>query len=108
MQTDATTRPGGRVVSVQTGEPAGAGRPRGASRLLGDLVLGQQISGVLQHLLAGHALLVHVGDEVVIANVHVGNRMVDEEYEAIQRQCITFMMEDPRAIRRTLADALRD
>ena len=30
------------------------------------------------------------------------DRVIDDEYESIQRQCLTFMLEDPRTIRRAL------
>lgn len=41
-------------------------------------------------------------DAQAALNVARRDRMVDEEYESIHRQCITFMMEDARNIRRTL------
>jgi phosphate transport system protein len=41
-------------------------------------------------------------DADAAVTVALRDRFVDEEYESIQRQCITFMMEDPRTIRRTL------
>ncbi len=40
-------------------------------------------------------------DAASITIVHEDEH-VDDEYEAIQRQCITFMMEDPRSIKRVM------
>ena len=42
-----------------------------------------------------------LGGPAAIANA-LRDRQLDAEFEAVQRQCITFMMEDPRTIRRAL------
>jgi phosphate transport system protein len=42
-----------------------------------------------------------IDGDAAIANAR-RDRLLDAEFEAVQRQCITFMMEDPRTIRRAL------
>jgi phosphate transport system protein len=60
---------------------------------LGDLV-GEMVHGALD-------AFARLDTEAALA-VARRDRIVDEEYEAIQRQCITFMIEDPRSLRRAL------
>ncbi len=60
--------------------------------------LGNHVSHMLRDAMNAFARLdVDEAMEVVIED-----ERVDEEYETITRQCITFMMEDPRSIRRVM------
>ena len=60
--------------------------------------MGELVASMVHDALDAYARL----DAALALEVARRDRTVDEEYEAIQRQCITFMMEDPRTIRRSL------
>jgi phosphate transport system protein len=71
-------------------------RPAGSYRELKNL--GGQVSRMVRHAMDAFARL---DTEAALAVVKE-DEMVDEEYETIQRQCMTFMMEDPRSIKRVM------
>ena len=60
--------------------------------------LGRLVHQMLHAALDSFALL----DADAALKIVQDDRVIDEEYEAIQRQCITFMMEDPRTITRSI------
>jgi phosphate transport system protein len=60
--------------------------------------LGRVVSEMVHNALDAFARM----DSDAALQVARQDRLVDEEYESIQRQIITFMMEDPRTIRRAL------
>ena len=60
--------------------------------------LGNHVSHMLRDAMNAFARL----DVDEAMDVVREDERVDEEYEAIQRQCVTYMMEDPRSIKRVM------
>ena len=60
--------------------------------------LGHHVSHMLRDAMNAFARLDVEGAMEVVRE----DELVDEEYDAITRQCITFMMEDPRSIKRVM------
>jgi phosphate transport system protein len=86
----------GEKVAAIAVHMAGIERPRTRYRELRHI--GVLVTAMVRDALDAFARL----DADLAFRVARRDRTVDEEYEAVHRQCITFMMEDPRSIRRTL------
>ncbi|MEJ2603047.1 MAG: phosphate signaling complex protein PhoU [Gammaproteobacteria bacterium] len=71
-------------------------RPAGSYRELKNM--GGQVSQMVRHAMDAFARL----DVDAALTVVKEDEQVDDEYETIQRQCMTFMMEDPRSIKRVM------
>jgi phosphate transport system protein len=86
----------GEKIATIAAHMAASARPRLRYRELRHI--GALVSTMVRDALDAFARL----DADLAFGVARRDRTVDEEYEAIHRQCITFMMEDPRTIRRAL------
>jgi phosphate transport system protein len=86
----------GEKIATIAAHMAASERPRSRYRELRHI--GALVSTMVRDALDAFARL----DADLAFKVARRDRTVDEEYEAIHRQCITFMMEDPRTIRRAL------
>jgi phosphate transport system protein len=75
---------------------AGMDRPADSYRELKNL--GSHVSHMLRDAMNAFARL----DVAEALDVVKEDELVDDEYDAITRQCITFMMEDPRSIKRVM------
>ena len=75
---------------------AGMDRPADSYRELKNL--GNHVSHMLRDAMNAFARL----DVSEAMDTIREDELVDHEYESIQRQCITFMMEDPRSIKRVM------
>ena len=75
---------------------AGMDRPTDSYRELKNL--GNHVSHMLRDAMNAFARL----DVAEALEVVKEDELVDEEYDTITRQCITFMMEDPRSIKRVM------
>ena len=75
---------------------AGMDRPPDSYRELKNL--GNHVSHMLRDAMNAFARL----DVAEALEVVREDELVDDEYDAITRQCITFMMEDPRSIKRVM------